>query len=303
MPPRSPSSAGLERLAALERMMQRVVGMPGRESLERAQAEQFAGLGLDPRDAEVLAATNPKKIHVYRKLVRGTFIESVRLEIPLAAARLGELYGEYVHAFCNSELPRSPILRDAAYELTAWALPRWRDDARVPPWLGDLARYELLDFDVHCAERGEREPAAAELPADSPVLFDGSCRLGRFDFAVHDLPDDPDDRSEPARGPIGLFLYRDDKNEVRRLTLTPLATSILALLLIDRAPLADAVRIGCEREGRSIDPSVIEGISGVLADLGDRGALLGAGPVGPGKVPRWLHWLYDARVDYPSGCG
>ncbi len=303
MPPRTASPAELARLAALERLLQGVVKMDGPEALERARADEFAGAGLDPRDAEALVAQDARKIHVYRKLVRSTFIESMRHEIPLAAARLGELYPEYVHAFCSAELPRSPILRDAAYEFAGWALPRWRSDPRVPPWLGDLARFELLDFDVHCAEGHGCEPVSAELPADGPVLFDGSCRLGRFDFAVHELPEDPEDRSEPRREPTGLFLYRDDGNMVRRLTLTPLATRILELLLIDGIPLAAAVRGGCEREGRGVDPGVIEGIAQVLADLGDRGALLGAKSSDTGKIPRWLFWLYDARVDYPPASG
>jgi hypothetical protein len=287
----------LRRLAALQRMMQRMVTIDDApDSIRAAQARRFAEHELDPRDAEALSTTDYRKLFVYRKLVRGTFIECVRLEIPLTAARLGERYQREVHAFCSAELPRSPILRDAAYELVAWALPRWRNDSELPPWLGDLARFELFDFDVHCAERNDVEPTTEELPADLPVLFDGSCRLGRFDWAVHDLPDDPDDRSEPRADATGILSYRDTHNDVRRLTLTPLATRIFELLLIDREPLANAVRLGCEREGRTLDASVIEGISSILADLAERGALRGAD--GRGNVtdrPPWLGWLYDAR--------
>jgi hypothetical protein len=298
---REPHADELARLASLERLLQRMVAIDGGpQAIEALQKGNFTGFDLDPRDAAALGTTDVRKLDVYRKLVRGTFVESARLEFPLAAARLGALYHEYVHEFCRAELPRSPILRDVAFELVAFALPLWHADPRVPPWLGDLARFELLDFAVHSAEQDPTPPASEELPADRPVRFDGSCRLGRFDWSVHDLPDDPNDKSEPERAPTALLLYRDRKNEVRRLTLTPLAARIVELLLIERLALGEAVRTACAREHRTLDSSVIEGISTVLADLGERGAVLGADdPNRPEKERAWLGWLYDARAPLP----
>src|SRR5258708_4027816 len=63
--PREPSAAGVARLAALERLMQAMVAIEGApEAIARAQHEKFAGFGLDPRDAEALAAAPVRQINV-----------------------------------------------------------------------------------------------------------------------------------------------------------------------------------------------------------------------------------------------
>ena len=62
---------------------------------------------------------------------------------------------------------------------------------------------------------------------------------------------------------------------MRYLELTPLAAGILGELFAG-ASLRDAIERACRQRGIALDDSVIAGSARVLADLADRGALLGA---------------------------
>ncbi len=46
-------------------------------------------------------------------------------EIPRTAARLGAAFGVWVDRWIDEEAPRSRYFRDVAFELVAWAGPRW----------------------------------------------------------------------------------------------------------------------------------------------------------------------------------
>ena len=279
----------MTRLAELQRFMQRVVALPDVDELAFPES-------LDPRDAATLANADPRHVTVYRRLIRGTLKGSLKLQFPLTAARLSEHHPRDVELFCEQELPRSQVLRDVAFEFVAWATPRWRDDEQIADFLVDLARYELLEFDVYCARRRvpqqAAEPCADELDAGLGVYFDSSARLGHFDYAVHELPDDEQDRSEPRREVVALLGYRDGENAFQRMELSALAAAIIERLWLDGEPLGSAVKAACDDLEQSLDQSVIDGIATVLADLAERGVVLGARPPGPtAERSPWTRWL------------
>jgi hypothetical protein len=263
--PAEPATDGLDDLRAAQRLLQRLVAIADAPaSIERLRAAGFDDAGLAPADAAVLAATDVRHLGIYRKLVRRTLRNTIALQLPRTAARLGERYASEIDAFCESELPRSPLLRDVAFEMVRWATPRWQQGDGVEPWLGQLARYELLEFAVYAAERsaaGAERPDAPELDAAAAVCFDGTTRLARFDYAVHELPDDPDDRSLPDGTPAHLLCYRDDDGCFVRIELTPICGEL----------------------------------------LGRRKVVLGRRPPATLAAPPFAAWLYDARTHAPGG--
>jgi hypothetical protein len=220
-------------------------------------------------------------------------------------ARLGDERFEHdTRRWIETELPRSQILRDVAYEMCAWATPLWRADRAVPAHVVELARYELLEFDVYTAQRytAQRDPAQRtsdeverdELSADHGVAFDTTMRLGRFDFAVHRLAEDVDDRTVPDAGRFDLLCYRDADGTFRRMELTPLAGEILRRLWRDGAALAAAVADACRVCGRAVDQQVVDGTGVVLEDLASRGVLLGRRDGDPPPLPSpHARWLLD----------
>jgi hypothetical protein len=274
-----------ERLASLQRLLQDVVKLASPAGLD-----EILSRGLEPGDAAVLARTDPRRLLVYRKLVRGTLRDAVRRQIPRAAETLGtSAFERYAALFCDEELPRSPILRDVAYELCAWAEPRWRADARLPAHLADLARYELCEFDVYTSP-SRPHPEEQPLEAHRAVAFDDTVRLARFSHAVHRLEDD---REPAAREPTALLLYRDGEGEIARMELTAAASTLLARLLVEGEPLAGSVEHASLRHGEALDARMIESTAQLLADLAERGVVLGPRDPGPLEEPPspFLSWL------------
>ncbi|EYF01200.1 Hypothetical protein CAP_8541 [Chondromyces apiculatus DSM 436] len=292
-PPERPRTTGARRLPeittlasdaegiAILRALQRTVGAARADEITADPRAFFAREGVSGADLDALAALPPERLLVYRDLVRARLTGAIRIEIPRTAARLGAAFDRYVSAFLDEELPRSPYVRDVAFELVRWAAPRWAADRDVPDYLGDLARHELIGFATRAAAgapregRPRRDAAEEELSLDRGVRFHEAVTLVRYEHAVHQLLSDEDAQDVPARTPTALLVYRDEEHDARYLELSPLAAGILERLLAG-ATLRGAVLAACAAGGHALDGAVLEGTAALLADLGERGALLGS---------------------------
>ena len=278
-PDRAGDAEGAARYAALLATMQRLVREP---EAERAFALDPRGFlakdGLDPADVDQLAALGSRRLFLYRRHVRRTLGRGIRKQIPRTAARLGAAFQAWVDRFIEAEAPRSHYFRDAAFEMVAWAVPRWAEDASVPDYLGDLARHELSQFEAATAPPDPLETApAAEITLDRGVRFAGSVRLVRYAHAIHRLDADEAARDVPERVPTAILIYRDDDHDPRLLELTPLAAAILERLLAGEA-LGAAVVGGAAQLDHAVDGAVTQSTAALLEDLRARGALLGGAP-------------------------
>jgi len=273
--PRHEDDGGMERYAALLATMQRLVREPDAELAFAADPRGFlAGFALAAEDVEQLAALGSPRLFLYRRHVRKTLARGVRRQIPRTAARLGDAFDAWIERWIEAEAPRSRYFRDAAFEMVAWAAPRWAEDAAVPDFLRDLARHELVRFDVAAAPRGDGANVGAEIELDRAVHFDAAVRLVRYEHAVHRLDDDEASRDQPAREATALLVYRDDEHDVRFLELTPLCAAILERLLVGET-LRAAVVGGAAALDHPLDGAVTQSTAAVLEDLRARGALLG----------------------------
>jgi hypothetical protein len=233
--------------------------------------------GIDDDDARALAAVGGERLLVYRSLVHNRLMTAIREFVPRAAARRGrEALRSDFATFMELQGPRSPYLRDVPGEFVAWVGERWAEDSAVPDWLSELARHELLELDVRNDPRGGEPPTGAELALDRALVFDGSARLMRYAFAVHRLPKSVDDRSGPERRSTDLLVFRDRRNKVRYLELTPWAGLVLAHLLVERHPLADGLRRAASSLGEPLDDDKLAKAAMLFAELTDTGVLLGA---------------------------
>jgi hypothetical protein len=268
---------------ALLRALTRTVSAPREDEIAADPRAWLARQGVSGDDLEAMAAIPTERLLLYRRKIRRSLRGAVRVEIPRAAARLGDAFDAYVDRYLDEELPRSRYLRDVAFEFVRWAAPRWAEDPAVPAYLADLARHELIAFVAAGAIAGEEgggepdapEAAGEELSLERGVRFHRSATLIRYEYAVHRLQADLAARDAPPREPTALFVYRDAEHEIRYLELTPLAAAIAGRLLAG-GTLRDAVLGGCAELGHPVDAAVLEGAAALLADLGRRGALLGA---------------------------
>jgi hypothetical protein len=246
-------------------------------------AGYLASQGVDAEDREALLA-GPRRLWLYRRLLRNNVVHVVEAMLERTKARVEAAapgaFGRTIDAWLAEVGPRTPHLRDVPSELLAWAAPRWAADARLPPWIVDYAELELADFTVGVAARPAPPPPLAEVAADRPLVFGDPRRLVRLGWAVHEVPAG-DVRAAPDKRDVAILVYRDGEHRTRFLELTPLAAAILEELFAGR-PLAEAVGQACHASGALLDEAVLGGAAKLLADLGERGVLLGA------RAPRTL---------------
>jgi hypothetical protein len=233
--------------------------------------------GVVGEDLRALVAVGAARLLVYRALVHNRMRNAVRAFVPRTAARLGaERLRADFERWLDACAARSYYLRDVPEEFVAWAIPQWERDPEIPTYIPDLARHELLDNTVKNDPAGGEPPTGRPVALDRPLAFDGSARSMSYAHAVHRLPADTSDRTEPERVPTSLLVYRDAEHKVRYLQLTPWAAAVLARLLAGE-PVAPALNGAAEDLGEPLDDDKLASAATLLADLGERGVMLGAG--------------------------
>jgi uncharacterized protein len=230
----------------------------------------LAASGVAKDDIEAILAA-PRRLGLYRKLIRHNIVGVIEAMLPKTQERMNAAvpgsFESSIDAFLEDEGPRTAHLRDVPSEFLAYAAPRWKKDERLPRWLPDHAELELVDFVIGVAPRPPPPPPLADVSADLPLVFADPHKLVRLGFSVHE--DTIDERD------VTILVYRDSQHRTRFLELTHLAGLILERLLGGDA-LGPAMVSACQTMGCALDEAVLEGAARLLADLGERGVLLGA---------------------------
>lgn len=225
---------------------------------------------VDPADSDLIAR-HCEQLLVYRAMVHSRLRGVISEYLPRTVAVLGKprLRSELA-AFMAERAPHSVYFRRVPHEFFAWAAPRWRADPSLPPYLLDLASHELLDPEVCDCVAGGEDASGEALVLDRPAQLDGSVHLRRYTFAVH-RGDDP-----PVAEATAILAYRDrDTQRLRLLELTPRAATLCTHLLAG-ATLQAALVDTCSELGEPMNDEFLAAMAAFLADLGERGVLLGA---------------------------
>jgi hypothetical protein len=250
-----------------------LVGL-GAETLE-ARGARF---GVSGGDLAALART-PQRLGLYRRLVRTNLLAVATRMMPCTRARVNDLaeglFDASFDAFLADAGPTTHYLRDVPAEFLAWVASRWKDDPIVPAYLVDLARHELVHFQIAAAPPLATPPLLAELALDRSVVFTPTVRKVRYAHAVHALPSDVEDRTLPEVRDVSLLVYRDAENAVRCLELSTLAAKIADRLLAGEN-LRGALSESCVEERILLSQDVLASTARMLADWGERGIVLGA---------------------------
>ncbi|HEY5375607.1 MAG TPA: putative DNA-binding domain-containing protein [Polyangiaceae bacterium] len=234
--------------------------------------------GVEGEDAEALTRDFPRLL-VYRKLVRSNFREALRAVMPRSLARLGARFEPHFDEFLLARPPVTHYLRELTPRFLDFALPRWAADSSLPGYISDLARHEALQVEVASLLARPKNNLAAELSVDLGVEFIDAVRLVHYDWAVHRLPDDETSVALPERAGTSLLVYRSPEHDVRYLELGPFAAALLAGLLGRRLSLRAALTEAAQQVGLALDDELLSRAARLLAELAERGALLGrAGP-------------------------
>lgn len=264
-----------------DRAMQRVIAdvclsLDGDDALAADPQAFFDARGVSPVDRDALLERSGR-LQLYRRLVRGNLEGVVHQILGATRARMNAsvdgLFDATLAQMLDQAPPRTHHLRDVPGELVRWALPRWEADARVERWLLDLARYELAYFEVASLPRLEVPQSLGELALEARVALCPVMRLVCLSAGVDALEAEGHDAPDPA--PKRLLLYRDDQHEVRSLELGAVAFELIAAL--ERgSTLREALTLSSERSGHALDDQLLGDLSALLADLAERGVVLGS---------------------------
>jgi hypothetical protein len=229
---------------------------------------------VEAGDAQALSRDFPRLL-VYRQLVRGNLQGALRATIPRTLARLGPRFTLDFDAFLLERPPVTHVLRDVTPSFLEFALPRWAGDDSVPAYLADLARHEASQIEVASQLALPKNHVPAELSLEHGVEFIAAVRLVHYAWAVHRLPDSEESRELPDASETDLLVYRSPEHDVRYLELGPFAAALLEGLLRERLSLAAALHSAAERVASALDDQLLSRAAALLADLAERGALLG----------------------------
>jgi hypothetical protein len=268
-----------EATAALERaLVDACLDPRGGEAIAGDLRAFLESRGVRSDDVDAILAA-PARMGIYRTLVRNGLSSVVARLMPrtrarMNAARDGSFDADFAK-FLHEISPRTHYLRNVPEEFFEWAKPRWDADARLRPYLVDLAAHELACFGVASIEAPAQPEPVAEVDLARPAVLSPSMRLMRYEWAVHELPEDPSALGEPENRKVALAGYRDEEHAVRWIELTPLAAGILERLAAGD-PLGAGIARACADHGARAD---LADIASLLADLGARGILLGGAPL------------------------
>jgi uncharacterized protein len=267
------------------------------EALESALAELTLGPEIAAQDAAGIAAWLARhrvsaldaraltrdfsRLLMYRGLVRDNLREALRAAMPRTLSRLGSSFEPYFTEFLQVSPPVTRYLRDLTPQFLRFSLERWASDPRVPAYLPDLARHEALQVEISALLARPKDHVLAELSLEQGVEFIDAVRLVEYAWAVHHLPDDEKSQVWPAQKPVSLLVYRSPEHDVRYLELGPFARALLSCLLLERLSLQLSLSISAERVGLVLDDELLTRAARLLAELAERGALLGKSSPSP----------------------
>jgi hypothetical protein len=195
--------------------------------------------------------------------------------MPRVVARLGATFDEYFARFLRARGPRTHYLRDVTAEFLEFCVPLWAVDPRVPAYVIELADHEALQVTIGSLQARPKEHFPEELDLETGVEFIDACRIVHYEHAIHELPDDERDHTHPRRESTWLLVYRSPEHQVRTLKLTVLAAAIVLRLMELKESLKQAIVVACAEHRTPLGDEVLTGTAALLADLADRGVLLG----------------------------
>ncbi len=237
--------------------------------------------GLSDPDADAMTTHGSTRLLAYRALVHNRIRNVIDDWIPRTVSRLGPArFRADVSRFIASTGPRSPYLREVPAEFVDWVAPQWTRDPDLPPFLVDLARYELLRHDVRNDPRGEEVDSGEKLELDWPIRTNSTGTVLTFDWAVHRLPKDRSDRSEPARGPVHLVVFRNRNDAMMYKQLDAFEAQLVTRVLAGETMKA-AIFGACESVGETISDDRLAKVAVLLARLAELGLVRGGEPPRP----------------------
>ncbi len=240
------------------------------------RAFQRICLAPTPAEADLEALHAPRaRWLLYRRMVRSRLYRMLRSGLPRTSEVLGkERFDAAFVRYLAEGGPQSRYIRDIVGELVDRALPSWEADASVPAHLCDLARYEVVKWQVASVEWPATDETADELDFEGVPVHNPSVRSTTLSFRV-DRRDERTDEALPE--PRRLLVYRKPGgSKIYSYLLGPLGGELYDAWQEPDRTFADGVRALLAARSTEPDSEFIDRMAGVLAGLVDHTIILGS---------------------------
>jgi hypothetical protein len=206
---------------------------------------------------------------LYRELVRSRLRDLVAAALPRTTAVLGRAaMDREVDARLSRRAPTTRFFREVATEIVDPSAPGLASDAH--PELDDLARLELAQWRAMFVDPAM--PVTRDFDFAARPLVTPTMQRLRLTCSVH-VVDRP-----LVRGSFHVFVYRRRDHVVETRWMSDDLAAILDRWIDGEESAIDAVRAALSSLGRGPTPEIVEAMSGLLAELLERGGMLGSRP-------------------------
>jgi hypothetical protein len=243
------------------------------EALASQPRAWLIACGLTEADVDATLRHGAERLLVYRSLVHTRLADVVKQWAPLTCAHLGKerLAADVADFLASRRGVTTPYLRDVPREFVLASTGVWARDTSLPPWLGDLARFELLRLDV----RNDPTPhvlARDEPPRlDAPIECNPTLRIERFDWTVDTIGSVTD---VPEHAPVVVVAVRRGDHRTHQTRIDPLEVALLEALVAGQ-PLVAALRHAAASVELPFDDTVLVRAATFLQRLGALDVLVG----------------------------
>ncbi|MEM9067638.1 MAG: putative DNA-binding domain-containing protein [Myxococcota bacterium] len=222
-----------------------------------------------PTDSDFEALGDAARWRIYRTMVRARLKRVCESALPRSVNALGaDPFDALFVAWLDEAPPRERFFRAVPAEFLAHSLPKLQDG---PPWLADLARFEIATWKVKYADDAGA-PATTEIAFDKAPVLTPALALLDVGWAVHKKRKEHD----YAEGPQHLCIYRNAKHQAVTMELNPLARDLVTSWRFGDTTLTERVQAVAQARETRIDERFIESLSAMLADFLERGIVLGS---------------------------
>jgi len=236
---------------------------------ERAQAIQRVCFDLEPSERDLERLGSRERWLVYRNLVRTRLVGVIEAALPRTRRAVGnQAFTAAIDAWMSEGGPKTRFFRNVPNDFTEIAIPTW--SASQPPWVADLARYEITRWWVRHAPP---DPTVhRELSFETRPVVATAVRVLRLDHAVHEAPT-PEDGYESE--PTLLYLYRDETHRAIPKRLNAVAADLLESWQRGDETVAESVERVASEHRIEIGPRFVEKLSTLITGFLTEGVLLG----------------------------
>lgn len=250
--------------------------MPAAPETLRQQQLALAHWIRDPANRTPPPGIEPRRLQVYRELVRNTVAGLLGSQFPVIRTLRGEsFWNALIDDFLREHRAQTPLFPEVGQEFIAYLSTREQTERGDPPFLPELAHYEWAELGIALSDAREdfaTIDAQGDLMQGVPVLSPQAWPLA-YAWPVDRIRPEFQPEAPPAE-PTLLLLQRAADHSVKFARLDPLGYALLEQ--IRSAPDTGEALVQRLAAAWGLDAATLmEPAAAMLATLRARGVVLG----------------------------